>query len=483
MADTSVKKVAVIHYMGATQKSYSVVASIVADMREQYQDVQVVDIGKFGTIFQEFPPEWAVRLVGHKSYRNRFRATLENLGASLEVLEPKPELVVALTDSNRTECLQAIESELLTYFRQEALDEKRHYVRWLRSNLTSQAFACYSAIHRWLSETSPNLVIIPNGRTSRQKVCRVAAEGLGIPVQFYENGRSRPDSYYLGTTQPHDRVASQKEVGSLTSQLRASEISALARNWLQERMNPSSGTNTFSAGWNGGKAKNEAAHERPRAVFFSSSADEFLAFGPMWNIDEWSTQFHAFDMIMERLSNQGIELVLRIHPNLSGKSHTYFLKTVREIRSLQLKYPSLTVHWHNSRVNSYDLAQSADYVIAERSTIALEANLMGKSVWICQAAQWDLIADVRQVLKPSDIDKDDLTPWSVDVSGAERFIAYWVIQERPLHYRWVDWTSWNPEASPLGIKLASLWGKNPLAHKRHLISLEWARFRNNRYKV
>jgi hypothetical protein len=156
---------------------------------------------------------------------------------------------------------------------------------------------------------------------------------------------------------------------------------------------------------------------------------------------------------------------------------------VKEIKALERKYPSLTVHWHNSPANSYELAKSADYVFAERSTIALEANLMGKPVWINQAAQWDLIADVRQVLNPSDIEADSLTPWAVDTSRAERFIAYWVIQEHPLHYAWNDWSSWNPETAPLLIKLASLLGKNPLPHKRHLLSLEWARYRNNHFSV
>ena len=476
-------RIAVVHYVGATQKSRSIVASLAADFRQQGHDVTVLDIGRFGTVFQDFPPEWAVRLAGHTTYRKRFTKVIESLGADLTVLDPQQTQTITPPESRQAEVRQAIESELLTYFRQETLNDGERYVRWMRKNLTQQAFACYATLHAWLAQNSPDIVVIPNGRTSRQKMSRIAAEDLGIAVRFYENGRATKDSYYLGTTQPHDRVASQAEVDTLTTHLSDAEISALAQSWLAERMNPTSGTNTFSAGWGDTPQPTAAGEPRQRAVFFSSSADEFLAFGPMWNIDQWSSQFQAFDMFMERFSDKGVDLILRIHPNLSGKSQKYFRATVAEIKELKKKYPGLIIHWHNSPANSYELAKSADYVIAERSTIALEANLMGKPVWINQAAQWDLIADVRQVLQPSDIENDDLTPWAVDTSRAERFIAYWVIQEHPLRHSWREWSSWNPESAPFVMKLISLLGKNPLSHKRHLLSLEWARWRNNRFTV
>jgi len=475
-----VNTIAVVHYVGATQKSRSVVASVVSDFRQQGHEVIVVDIEKFGAVSQNFPPEWAVRLVGHKTYRSRFSKVVKSLGGSLHVLENNGGSVVSPPESRQSECLQAIDSELLTYFRQEALDEDSPHVKWMRKRVTDGAFSCYAAFALWLTDNSPDLVVIPNGRTSRQKMCRVAAEELEIPVMLYENGRAKKDSYYLGMTQPHDRVASQAEVETLTSHLSKVEIRELAQRWLAERQNPQSTTNSFSAGWVAEDSLEQSTHQ-PRAVFFSSSADEFLAFGPMWNIDQWSTQFQAFDLVMERLSAEGIELVLRIHPNLAGKSRRYFRSTVTEVKALENKYPGLIVYWHNSQVNSYGLAQSADYVVAERSTIALEANLMGKPVWITQAAQWDLMADVRQLLHPSDVDVDDLKPWSVDTSGAEKFVAYWMLQEHPLHYNWKDWSTWNTESAPLLIKLASLLGRNPLRHKKHLIKLEWDLWRNNHF--
>jgi hypothetical protein len=120
--------------------------------------------------------------------------------------------------------------------------------------------------------------------------------------------------------------------------------------------------------------------------------------------------------------------------------------------------------------------------VAERSTIALEANLLGTPVWINQAAQWDLIADVRQVLCRSDITPEVMSPWVVDPLPAKRFVAYWMMQEKPLKYAATNWATWNPDTAHFALKLALLWVTNPWRHKVHLVALEWARLRNSLFR-
>lgn len=473
--------IAVLHYLGATQRSRSVVASIVSDLLDESHQVSLVDIGAFTAINQDLPPNWIVRLLRHRTYIEKFPEALTGAGASIYKLVPGETHSVSPPDSRWPECEQAIDSELLTYFRRDNLDKGSLTVRRMRKLLTRNTLAMFSELHHWLVENSPDELLIPNGRTSRQKAARICAEELGIRVKFYENGRARRDSYYLGNTQPHDRVASQKEVPQLTAGMSAEDISALAKVWLGERMDAQSGTNTFSGSWDMQNPAYTEAPGRPQAVFFTSSADEFLAFGPMWNIDSWNYQFEAFELMMEILSAKGCGLTLRVHPNLVGKSRPYFRATVSEIHGLQRKFPQLTVFWHNSAINSYELARSADYVIAERSTIGLEANLMGKPVWINQAAQWDKIADVRQLLSPDQINPSVLTPWKVDVSSAGRFVAYWMAQEKPLRYSWRHWSSWEPEKAPLPLKIATLFARNPWFHRWHLIKLEWTKWVNQRF--
>ena len=163
-------------------------------------------------------------------------------------------------------------------------------------------------------------------------------------------------------------------------------------------MSSEGGTNSFSARWDSSRLDIQKGDE-PLAVFFASSFDEFLAFGPMWSIDEWGHRFEAFDEMMSLLEKKGVALVLRLHPNLGSKSRLYFRREVKQALVLKAAHPSLRIYWHNDAANSYDLVAKASYVIVERSTIGLEASLMGKPVWVTHATQWDQIADIRQVLR------------------------------------------------------------------------------------
>ena len=473
------KRVSVVHYMGATARSLSVVASVVADLRDAGKNVSVVDLAPTTTIRQGFPPNYLTRIFGQTVKTTAFGEVLESLGASYVIL-PESVNELSIPQEHLEPIRIAVDSELLTYFRLDHIPNSRE-ARLLRASLESNSVRTYRSLCDLWSADTPDEVLVPNGRTSRQKAARLVAESLNIPVRLYENGRAQKNSYYLGTTQPHDRIASQAEVASLTSSMEPGEASSLARKWLESRMSSSGGTNIFSASWNPIE-KSQGAGVRKRAVFFASSFDEFLAFGPMWTIDEWSSQFEAFDLIMSVLEKRGVDLVLRLHPNLASKSRWYFQREVRDIFALQKKHPSLKIHWHNSPVNSYQLVAESDYVIVERSTIGLEASLMGKPIWATQATQWDQVADIRQLLTPSDVTDEALQLWAPSPQGAELFVAYWMIQEHPLRFASDTWATWDPENPPPAMKALQLALPNSVTHKIRLLSLEWSKLLNGRFR-
>lgn len=472
-------QVAVVHYLGATARSLSVVASVVADLVDSGSNVSVLDLEPTTTIRQGFPPATLANLFGHSVKPTAFTDVLRSLGASYQRL-PVIDDTGSVPPEHAEPLKVAVESELLTYFRLDHIPSSREAGN-LQASLELNAVRTYWSLKALWSANIPDEVLVPNGRTSRQKAARLVAESLNIPVRLYENGRAQRNSYYLGATQPHDRIASQAEVASLTSSLRKAEIHALAKEWLKSRMAGSEGTNSFSAAWKSMGGSPSLA-EGKTAVFFASSFDEFLAFGPMWTIGQWSSQFEAFDVIMSILEKRDIDLVLRLHPNLASKSRQYFLREVKEILELRRKHPSLKIHWHNSPVNSYQLVAEADYVIVERSTIGLEASLMGKPVWATQATQWDQVADIRQLLTPSDVTDEALAPWEPSADGAERFVAYWMIQEHSLRYQATDWASFDPEKAPATMKALQLALPNSWRHKARLLSLEWSKWRNNRFR-
>ena len=469
----------VVHYLGATAQSQSVVASIARDVAAEGGHVTVVDISRTTTIVQGLPSRRWAKLFGQEVFTDAFAKILDDLGIEVTSL-PRHKETVKIADKHEEALQQALESEMLTYFRLDHIPASRE-AQVLEKKLRAAMLETYSSLTAWWSANPPNRVLIPNGRTSRQKAARLVAEELGIEIRLYENGRAQPHSYYLGRTQPHDRVSSQSELREGFPLPQGAELARVANTWLRNRMSGEGGTNSFSEHWDAPVTDHVGESTQATAVFFASSFDEFRAFGPMWNIDQWSHQFEAFDHMMSLLEAKGVRLVLRLHPNLGSKSRTYFLREVRDVLELKARHPTLTIHWHNEATNSYDLVKSAQYVIVERSTIGLEASAMGKPVWVTQASQWDAVADIRQVLCPADITAETMELWEPSPAGAQQFVAYWMAQENPLHYSWDRWATWNPDKAPPWLKAAQLTLPNSWRHKKRLLSIEWSKWRNARF--
>jgi hypothetical protein len=472
-------RVDIVHYVGATTYSPSVVASLSKKLRDEGYEVRILDLSPLSAVSQELPPAWIVRLLGHRIYKGKLQEVLDGLGVTRVVAQKSSDALPALPEADAPSVYQALESEMLTYFRRETIPDKGRFARF-REKLERNLLTTYG----WLSELwdtdPPVFVCIPNGRTSRQKAAWRAADRLGVPVRIYEIGRAKPKAYYFGTTQPHDRIGSQAEIPTLPNFPGESETKALAEEWLKARMGSGTGTNEFTSLWSAGV---EGFPAGATAVFFTSSVDELLASGPMWTIDEWNRPLEAFDVIMSILEKRGVNLVMRLHPNLGSKSRHYFRQEVQRINDLCAQHPTLKVYWHNSPINSYELVTAADMVFVERSTIGLEASLLGKPVWVTRATQWDLTADIRQMLSLSDITEEALMPWKPDPRGAQKFVAYWMLQEHEFDYDWSTWATWNPERPPLAIKIARLAVRNSWAHRFHLVSAELTRRRNNRFRA
>ena len=469
----------VIHYSGATAKSSSVLTSVALDYQDGGADVTVVDLAKTTTVHQGLPSPWVARLLGHRVMRPSVTEVLRESGVGYLTLANNREQW-PIGDSDLKTMEQALESELLTYFRRDHVPNTAESRR-LQNSLRKGMHDVYRSLDSLWSAELPDLVAIPNGRTSRQKAARLVAEKLGIEVWLYENGRAMPNAYYLGKTQPHDRIASQAEILTGFPLPSASVLKKQAAEWLTNRQARGSQTNLFSEKWVA--LAESSMHKKNRlAVFFASSFDEFLAFSPMWRIDSWNYQFEAFDLIMSKLEAEGFDLALRLHPNLASKSRKYFTREVKAIGGLAKNHPGLHVHWHNETTNSYDLVNNADLVIVERSTMGLEASLMGKPVIVCQATQWDQLVDVRQMLSPTDVTLENLLPWPPSPLGAQKFVGYWLAQEHPLRFDWRHWSSWNPDNAPPVMKLAQLTLPNSISHKKKLLTLELAKRRNSRFE-
>lgn len=472
-------KTLVVYSRSSTQRPRSVLASLCNWLVDQGDQVTVVDISTFSLINQDLPPRWYAWLFNHHVYPEALPEVLENLGVSLETIKWTKSETRELPPEVEAELEDAIVSDLVTYVNSDVVDTSRGIARWAHRGMEQRGRALYGAMLEYLERTTCDRVYIPNGRVPEQRMAIEACKTLRTPHLYYEIGRAKPQSLYAGTTQVHDREATQAEVTTVLAKIPRKTVETLATDWLAERTSATSSINVYSQGWK--TTVGDSGTSSKSAVFFSSSVDEFASYGAAWKLDSWATQYEAFDAIIGLLQSQGVSCQLRIHPNLTNKSHLYFQREVREIQALSKKHPALKVFWHNEPVNSYELVRNADYVVVGRSTLGLEASLMGKCVWTTTAARYDLVADVRHALSADAVTKKNFALWQVDPQGAQRFVAYWALQDHEFSFGERSWSTWDSFRPPAILRPGQLFVKNPIRHKIHLLTTEITRRRNTQF--
>ncbi|MCU1411440.1 MAG: hypothetical protein JWR04_2147 [Rhodoglobus sp.] len=352
----------------------------------------------------------------------------------------------------------AVQGALITYFRTDRPLRSRRSVGRAAHDLASEGRRAYRTIGALLAEhPDVSTVYVPNGRFPLQKMAQLAALARNIDVLHYEKGASS-DGVYLQPYAPQDRFQSQGAVDTVLAGMSDTEVTAIADRWLDGRVPSRSSDNQFSGLWTQGLPERIAAlaSDGQRLVgFFTSSQDEFEFLGPEWKVQEWTNQFHAFDRVMTRLESQGVRCYLRVHPNLATKSHDCFLRERAGVRWLAERHPDLVVIWHDDPANTYSLLEASEAVVVWYSTVGLEASALGLPVWTTAASRYGLVADVREVLSESDLDELVTGPWTVDTTGAKRFIAYLLQRDEHLMSSVRTWLPWDPAHPPLGARIAS----------------------------
>lgn len=475
-------KTLVVYSRSSTQRPRSVVASLCSWLIKQGNQVSVLDVSAFSPINQDLPPRWFAKLAGQDVYPGKIQGVFSALGVEYSKLpHPRP-ADIDVPEFVAAELADAIHSDLVTYFNDDQVDPTRGRAERAHRKMYKTAGPLYAALKAVLQESDYDQVYVPNGRVPEQRMALEAAKNLGIAIKYYEIGRAKPYSFYAGSTQVHDRDGTQNELAQVLKGISPTEINTLAQQWLTARTARNSSINVYSKGW---RSPDSSEHTEPRgkkAIFFSSSVDEFASYGEAWALHSWEDQYAAFESIIKLLESEGVRCKLRIHPNLANKSRAYFLREIRRIRQVQALHPNLLVVWHNDPLNSYKLVAESDYVVVGRSTLGLEASLMGKCVWTTTAARYDQVADIRKVFSAEDLTRSNLTLWKVDPHGAARFVAYWSVQDHEFAFGEDTWATWDSLNAPPIMKAGQLLVSNPLSHKVHLLCMQFTRLRNLRFK-
>lgn len=285
----------------------------------------------------------------------------------------------------------------------------------------------FAAIFReTLSSSSYDFVIIPNGRAAPTRLAAKICDEMGVETYFLETNTGfgeRNGRYFFESFSVHDRIQRQENM-SLRPENRKQNRDALWE-WLEGRWTNFQHFCEKSGSDQSPVAVGDSGFEsREINLFLTSSTDEHWDAGPQWNLDEWDSQYEAFDKIMERLSRIGeLNLILRIHPNMKTKSLKQVREELRSIRELKQKHPGLQLVGPLDTLNTYDLISSSKRVFVALSTAGFEASALGVPVWCCKPTSYDLLCDVKSLWGPEDVTEDNLLTYAVDTGNAYDFFA------------------------------------------------------------
>jgi hypothetical protein len=470
------KKVLFLYAQGSTRESLSVSGSILSHLRANENEVTVLDVTDFGVARHGLPPQFLLRMLRVPQNTFDFRKHVLELNFEYLKVERPPGTRKFLkplpTEEIRDSFEESIESAILSYFR-VAESPRSQFSEALRKRLVGEGQYLFNFISNLLAQQGRfDLVVNPNGRLPSQRVVSLAAQFAETDILFYEIGRMTRGTFYIGPRRVHDRIGTQQDVIQGAPIENSLEI---ASEWLKERMRPKSDTNQFSDNWDISSVdplSTPGDDGLDRALIFTSSADEFVSLGAEWNLQEWGDQYEAFGEILGKLSLLGIPVTLRVHPNLVNKHPHHFWGEIKKIRRLMRSHRELDVVWPNEKVNSYALVRKAKIVIVARSTIGLEASLMGKSVWTVTPSRYDLVADVKRIWSSSDLIQENFEPWEVSRIVASRLITSFIKADLPFSQFFDGIIGWDASRPPRRVRLANIFIKNTMRHRAHVIFLE-----------
>lgn len=276
-----------------------------------------------------------------------------------------------------------------------------------------------------------DLVVIPNGRTAITALARQICELLGVEVRFLETNSGfavRNSRFFLESFTPHDRYERQKSIATEETDERRDFL--LFREWFSRRANSSVlFEESFLVDYSRApcpvyKTDYEVMIPQRWNVFFTSSSDEYWNLGPEWELDDWSSQYEAFNHVISTLKDSGERnFILRIHPGLADKNHKHVKAEITKIKELALNHPEIYIVGPMNKLSAYELIAASRRVIVAASTVGLEASGLGRPVWCTKPTFYDELADIKKIWAESEASTDNLQLYSVDPSKAWRFFG------------------------------------------------------------
>lgn len=271
-------------------------------------------------------------------------------------------------------------SSACTLMRTEADEdmERPEYLS-LRSTLYEPVETTYGSAVRWIEENRLDGVICFNGRMEVTRAITYACEKLGVPYLTQER------TWFSDGLQliPNGNCLSLREVGRLNKQYQNIYLTSLQA----RRAGKLIASRFMKTNTNEWRAYNldsmpmqwpSTAMNGPKVLILPSSRNEFQ--GHPERESSWPSTQQAFDSVLDELSVDKKNVVLRCHPNwgenigrvdgaLSEKYYTLWARS-RGIHCIASK----------EKANTSDLIQECDILVVNGGSAAFEAGACGKMV-------------------------------------------------------------------------------------------------------
>ena len=272
--------------------------------------------------------------------------------------------------------LQQENDSLLSAIRSFRRDSSKELSKLERLLFRRSARRLNSFLRELKSCTSPNLVVIPNGRLPHE--IQIESFFGDTRLAFYELPYWGKDAFFADFS-PQELSKLHLSV-SRRAELDRGTLLKLYSESMDMRTSANYSLNPFVV-----NDENRHLPVESDVVFFTSSNDEYWQLGRKSKTDspsEWESQISAFDYAISSLRRAGYEkITVRVHPNLANKAIKEYKRETQAIRKLSNKYgAALSVIWPEEKFSSYALAENASLIVVWWSAAGLESSARGKPV-------------------------------------------------------------------------------------------------------
>jgi hypothetical protein len=355
-----------------------------------------------------------------------------------------------LDKQTREQLDDSVFSALLTFTRDHDPNLKKTSVRNAKQKLFIEGVSTFKFLDLEFSNASDEFrVFIPNGRFPHQRMAIEAAKKNNVSTLIFERGEE-PETFFLQGYTTQDRIQTQLHASELTAGMSNLEIDNAADRWMQKRSGKNA-TNEYGTIWDDQDQEIDLG-DKPLGIF-TSSQDEFLNLGPDYQHHHWADQFEAIEMVINLAYKRGYTPFVRIHPNLTNKSHSFYKKEMNGINRLRASFPDMPIFMHDSKMSTYRLLAKCTCCFVWDSTVGLEASSMGIPVHTLAMSRYGEIADIRQAFSLENLSKSEFE-WKVDTAGAKRYMAYLMCRDLEIEFDTRIWKDWDTNSEPISIRIS-----------------------------